>query len=91
MDKTMIEVKARYENGKVYFEQLPELKEQSFEFIAQIPDKYVEENNDDLAKSAQELLERIKNILGEHYQPRLAATAEQDKEALIKSLEEKYL
>lgn len=91
METNNIEVKAKYENGKVYFTDMPDLAEQSFEFIAQIPAKCLEKKDDNVAKSAQELLGRIKNILGEHYHPRLPATVEQDKEALLESLEEKYL
>lgn len=91
MKATNIEVKAKYDSGKVYFTDMPNLKEESFEFIAKIPVKCVEKKDDNTPKSAQELLERIRNILGEHYRPHLSATVEQDKEALIKSLEEKYL
>lgn len=42
MKTTNIEVKAKYDSGKVYFTDMPNLKEESFEFIAKIPDKYVE-------------------------------------------------
>lgn len=42
MDNSSIEVKAKYENGKVYFTEMPHLHHQSFEFVAQIPQKYIE-------------------------------------------------
>lgn len=41
-------------------------------------------------EAAYPLLDRIKSILGEHYRPRPEPSIEQDREALLDALEERY-
>lgn len=67
MENANIEVKARYANGQVYFEEMPSLTELEFEFIAQIPQQYVEKTKQEAIPNlehlpacfAQEILEQM--------------------------------
>lgn len=90
MNTEMIEVKARCENGKVYFEDMPDLNMQSFDFVAKVPSEHTAQNHK-ISAPALELMARIQNILGEHNQSQPATTTEQDRKTLLEALEEKYL
>lgn len=76
MDSISVEVKAKYKNGQVYFEEMPSLKEQEFEFVAQIPKKYVENKKQDKIASlehlptdfAQKILEQMARERNEYEQ-----------------------
>lgn len=67
MKNNCIEVKVKYENGKVSFKEMPSLKEQEFEFVAQIPKKYFENTKQETILDlehlpidfAQEILEQM--------------------------------
>lgn len=91
-----MQVEAIYHQGQVQFKQPIRFKYDDFPITVILPEEAViaEEasaiQTQQTTEAAQSLLDRIKSILGEHYRPRPEPSIEQDKEALLEALEERY-
>lgn len=97
-----MQINATYEDGTIKIPSPFQFKHRKFEVVVTIPEVEIEampQPSKTVAEPAQTnqenspghtYLAKIKQILGADFQPRPAATVEQDKATLLEALEERY-
>jgi len=92
-----MQVEAIYHQGQIRFKRPLRFKYDDFSITVILPEEAIAVYDEitelpaTVSDAAHSMLDRIKNILGEHFHHRPEASIQQDREALFEALEEKYL